>query len=309
MNFTWFAASYDNGDVPYRLLVFVQMTGALIMASGVEPLFHQDFTIAVTGYVVMRIAHIAQFLRAAHDDPEHRPAAIRYVVGMAVAQLGWVIFLFLPKQWQLPVFLAGSLIELLIPVWAELASPTTFHPHHIRERFGLFTILLLGESIPSTTMAIQSAMDEGALNSSLMPIIIGALLIVYSMWWLYFYQPADHLMDSFRQVFIWSYGHLFIFGATAATGAGLAVVIDQVTHHAEISAAGAGLAVALPVSIYVFSLWILHEHPGANNLIDKLLHPIIVVLILLTPFMGQAVLLSGILLVFLVAVRLVRHLE
>jgi low temperature requirement protein LtrA len=39
MNFTWFATSYDNGDVPYRLLVFVQMTGALIMASG------QDFIV------------------------------------------------------------------------------------------------------------------------------------------------------------------------------------------------------------------------------------------------------------------------
>jgi low temperature requirement protein LtrA len=67
LNFTWFAYSYDNGDVPCRLLVFVEMTGALIMASEVELVFmHHDFTVAVAGYVVMRVAHVSHFLRAAY---------------------------------------------------------------------------------------------------------------------------------------------------------------------------------------------------------------------------------------------------
>src|SRR5688500_13988013 len=39
MNFTWFASAYDNDDVPYRLLVFVQITGALIVAGGVPAMF------------------------------------------------------------------------------------------------------------------------------------------------------------------------------------------------------------------------------------------------------------------------------
>src|SRR6185503_3112027 len=81
MTFTWFASSYDNDDIPYRLLVFVQMTGALIVASGVEPVFaEQDLTIIVVGYVVMRIAGVAQWLRAAQADPGHRPAALRYAI-------------------------------------------------------------------------------------------------------------------------------------------------------------------------------------------------------------------------------------
>lgn len=310
VTFTWFASSYDNGDVPYRLLVFVQMTGTLIMASGVESLFtRHDFTITVIGYVVMRIAHVTQFLRAARADPEHRPAALRYAIGISLAQLGWVILLYLPRQLQIPGFFVGALIELLIPIWAECASPTTWHAHHIRERYGLFTILVLGESILSSSMAIQSASNEGALNNGLIPIIIGGLLIVYSMWWLYFYQPADYLLVSLRHAFIWSYGHLLIFGSTAAVGAGLAVTIDEITHHAEISATGAGIAVALPVAIYVLCLWVLHEQPRVNSAIDRLLHPVIVTLILLTPFTGQAVLLTGILLIALVAIRLVRHLE
>ncbi|MBZ0293397.1 MAG: low temperature requirement protein A [Anaerolineae bacterium] len=310
MNFTWFASGYDNGDVPYRIFVFIQMTGALIMASGVEPLFlHHDFSVTVFGYVVMRVANVTQYLRAAYADPVHRPATLRYAIGIGLAQVGWVLMLFLPPQWQLRYFILGVIIELLVPIWAKRASPTAWHADHIRERYGLFNIIVLGETILSTSMAIQTVSNEGILNASLITTIAGSLLIAYSMWWLYFYQPADHLVESLHDALIWGYGHFFIYSATAAVGAGLAVVIDQITHHAEISTVGAGLAVALPVSVYVFSLWILHEHPNAEHFIDRLLHPIIMVLILLTPFTGQAVLLTGILLVFLVAVRLVRHLE
>jgi F0F1-type ATP synthase assembly protein I len=116
-------------------------------------------------------------------------------------------------------------------------------------------------------------------------------------------------MTSLRPAFNWTYGHWLIFGVTAAVGAGLAIVIDQATHHAEISTTVAGMAVALPTAIYVFSLWVLQEHRRAKNLIDTLLNPITALLILLTPFTGQTVLLTGILLALLVGIRLVRHLE
>lgn len=310
MNFTLFASTFDNGDVLYRLLVFVQMTGALIIASGVKSLFvDNDFTNTVIGYVVMRIAHITQYLRVASDDPDHRPAALRHVVGIGVAQIGWVIFLFLPAQLRFIGFLLGVCVELLIPIWAEMASPTLWHPEHIRERFGLFTIIVLGESVLSTSRAIQSALDTGAVIGELGMIIVGGLLIVYSMWWLYFYQPADSLVVSLRHAFIWGYSHLFIFGSTAAVGAGLAVVIDQLTHHAEISATSAGMAVALPIAIYVLCLWLLHDRSQTIKLFDKWLHPVVVLLILLSPLTGNTVLVSGSLLVLLVAIRLKHHLE
>jgi low temperature requirement protein LtrA len=311
MNFTWFASSYDNDDIPYRLLVFVQMTGALIVASGVEPVFNErDLTFPVIGYVVMRVAGVAQWLRAAQSDPVHRPAALRYGLGIGLCQIAWIGLLFLPKDVHIAGFIVLVLVELLIPIWAERAALTPWHAHHIQERYGLFTILVLGEAILSTSMAIQSAANEGFMNAGLMTIIVGGLLIVYAMWWLYFYQPVrNDLMSSMWTAFVWAYGHYFIFAATAAVGAGLAVVIDQVSHHDELSEAGAGMAIALPSAIFVVCLWILQEHPRAKNIVDTLLHPVIAALILLTPFIGQAVPLTGALLVILVIIRLVRHLE
>src|SRR5262245_19442391 len=79
MNFTWFASAYDSDDVWYRLAVFVQITGALILAAGIPELFEtrQINFATVGGYVVMRLAMVGQWLRAAKCDPDHRTTALR----------------------------------------------------------------------------------------------------------------------------------------------------------------------------------------------------------------------------------------
>lgn len=89
MNFTWFASAYDCDDVLYRLATLVQITGALILAAGVPRAFDaRDFGVAVLGYVVMRVALVTQWLRAAHANPAGRRTALRFAVGVAVVQGG-----------------------------------------------------------------------------------------------------------------------------------------------------------------------------------------------------------------------------
>ncbi|HKA02754.1 MAG TPA: low temperature requirement protein A, partial [Acidimicrobiales bacterium] len=70
MNFTWFSSAYDNDDALYRLVVLVQIAGALILAAGVPRAFaNDDYGIVTLGYAVMRLALVTQWLRAARDDP------------------------------------------------------------------------------------------------------------------------------------------------------------------------------------------------------------------------------------------------
>jgi low temperature requirement protein LtrA len=303
MNFTWFASAYDTDDVLYRLAAFVQMTGALIIAAGVPRAFDtHDFTIMTVGYVIMRLALVAQWLRAARADQPRRTTDCRYAIGVTACQIGWVALLFLPTGlWG---FLLLVLAELLVPVWAERAAPTPWHPDHIRERYGLFTIIVLGETVLSASLAIQSALETSHLNAALVSIIIGGLLIVFSMWWIYFDQPENHMLDSLRRAFVWGYSHLLIFAVAAAVGAGLAVNIDQVLDHGELSAAAAGAAVTIPVAIYLASLWALHWPTRSGGFSETYLFPLVILLILLTPFTGQAVLLTGLLLVGLLVVKM-----
>ena len=91
MNFTWFASAYDTDDVQYRLLTFIQIAGVLVVAAGVPRAFDDaDYTVTVIGYVIMRIALVAQWLRAAREDPVRRSVALRFAVGIALVQIGWV---------------------------------------------------------------------------------------------------------------------------------------------------------------------------------------------------------------------------
>ena len=97
MNFTWFASAYDTDDVAYRLTTLVQIAGALILAAGVpDAMEGGDFTAITVGYVVMRLAMVTQWLRAAGTDPPHRRSALRYA-GITILQVFWVLRLFLPE--------------------------------------------------------------------------------------------------------------------------------------------------------------------------------------------------------------------
>ena len=168
MNFTWFASAYDTDDVAYRLTTLVQIAGALILAAGVpDAMDGSDFAVITLGYVVMRLAMVTQWLRAAGADPAHRRGALRFAVGIAVVQVGWVLRLALPEGLGIAGFLLLVAAELAVPIWAERAAPTTWHPRHIAERYGLFTLIVLGESVLAATLAIQTALDEDAALADL----------------------------------------------------------------------------------------------------------------------------------------------
>ena len=73
MNFTWFASAYDTDDVPYRIVTLIQIAGVLVLAAGVPRAFaDNDWTVVVIGYVVMRVALTAQWLRAAASSRGRR---------------------------------------------------------------------------------------------------------------------------------------------------------------------------------------------------------------------------------------------
>lgn len=314
MNFTWFASAYDTDDVPYRVAVLVQIVGVLILAAGVPRAFELgDFGVVTLGYAVMRLALVGQWLRAARADPERALTATRYAVGIAACMMGWVLLLLLPARWRLVAWAVMVPAELLVPVWAERAAATTWHPHHIAERYGLLTLIVLGESVLATTLAIQSALDAGHGLGHLLSIAAGALLIVFAMWWLYFAQPTADLVARHRSTFgivphdsfVWGYGHYVVFASAAAVGAGLATVVAQATGHAALSSRGATAAVAVPVALYLLSLWLLDAKGRRSGWPRRAALPGTAVLVLAAAAGGLPVVAIGALVVLCVAMSLV----
>ncbi|GLY89667.1 membrane protein [Actinoallomurus iriomotensis] len=266
MNFTWFASSYDTDDVPYRLLTTVQMAGVLVLAAGVPAAVgHSDYRAVAIGYLVMRIALVAQWLRAGAEDPAGRRTALRYAFGIALAQAGWILWLVsaeagaLPAPVQVPCFVALAVLELAVPRWAERAGPTNWHPHHIAERYGLFTIILFGESVLAASNAVAGALEEAEVGLRLIIIAGSGLVLLFTLWWLYFLVPAGEGLNERRHLsYRWGYGHYGIFASLAALGAGLEVAVGQTGHDLKASPIAVCYAVAIPTALFITLLWAVH---------------------------------------------------
>jgi low temperature requirement A protein (LtrA) len=196
MNFTWFASSYDTDDVPYRLLTLLQMSGVLVLAAGVPSAFGAgDYRAVTLGYLLMRVGLVVLWLRAAREDPEGRGTALRYAAGISAVEVLWLVRLLVAELGVLSgtalvvMFLALVVAELAVPVWAERSRGTSWHPHHIAERYSLFTIILLGESVLAVSTGIADALGTG-LHGSLVVVAGSGLVLLFALWWLYDLEPS-----------------------------------------------------------------------------------------------------------------------
>jgi low temperature requirement protein LtrA len=261
VNYSWFASAYDTDDIIFRLLTFVVMTGVLVLAAGAPRAAgaEHNFWVVVIGYLIMRVAMIPLWLRVAHEHVEVRRTALRYAGAVAFIQLLWVLrTIFLADHavgWL--SFVALAVLEMVGPWWAERTGSTPWHRHHIAERYELFTIIVLGEVILATSQAISGALDNHGLDTQLLLLITGALLMVFSMWWIYFKRP---MVDSLRQEtsFVFGYVHGFVFASIAAVGACLATLVDLVEDKAHIEPRTGVLLLVGAVSVYMVVIAGLH---------------------------------------------------
>ncbi|GLW50155.1 membrane protein [Streptomyces sp. NBRC 14336] len=305
MNFTWFASAYDNDDVLYRIVTLVQIAGVLVLAAGISKAFDEhDFLAVWLGYLIMRLALTAQWLRVARScrGPE-RTTALRYAAGVLLCQVGWLGLLVLPEDALPWVFLVMAILEMCVPAYAEKDHETSWHPHHIAERYGLLTIIVLGETIAAATVAVKTALDENDALGELLPIATGGLLIIFSAWWIYFVVPIHGHLRSNRQSFLWGYGHYVIFASAAAIGAGLEVAVEQAVGEAHISTLSASSAVTLPTALYLLTVWALHARHFKAGTAQQLVLPTTALLIIACTFLGDwAVLAAGVVSALAVAV-------
>ncbi|WP_107056104.1 low temperature requirement protein A [Streptomyces griseus] len=306
MNFTWFASAYDPDDVPYRLAVLAQITGSLVLAAGVSRAFEDgDLRIITLGYVVLRTTLAALWLRAALSDPARRGTALRFAAGVTVCQLGWLGLLFTPETIRLPLIGVMITAEISVPVWAQSAGMTPWHPRHIAERYELFTLIVLGESVAAATVAVRGAFERHQGTGALYALAGGGLLTAYAMWWLYFARPAHTLLatthQAHRRRFPWAYGHYLVFASATAEGAGLAAYADHVTRGTDASATAAGAAVTVPAAVFLLTVWAVHLRPHRRRPAEHVPYLATGAAVLTATWSPAPALTSGVLLATLVA--------
>ncbi|MGX1931932.1 low temperature requirement protein A [Microbacterium resistens] len=270
INYTWLSSAFDNDDVFFRLATMVQMMGVLIMALGMPALFHSidegvhvDNAIVVAGYVVMRLSTLALWLRAAAHNPGLRRTALTYSALIAVAQVYWIVLIFInpPMGVTIALTLVVAVFEMAIPVIAErLKGATPWHPHHIAERYSLLVIIALGEVVLGTILAISAVVEDQGWTVEAALVAFGGTALAFALWWVYFTMPSGEVLARHRERgFAWGYGHIVLFGAIAAAGAGLHVAAFVIEDKAHIDHTAAILTLVVPVAVFTTALFVLYS--------------------------------------------------
>jgi low temperature requirement protein LtrA len=309
MNFTWFATSFDTDDWLYRVLTIGQMGGVMVVAAGVGPVFeHDSFGVMIAGYVVMRLAMVVQWLRAAatpSSTPEARRAAAHYAVGIAIVQVLWVLMLLLPHGLLIPAALLLILAEISVPVIAERRGRTPWHPEHITERYGGFTLILLGESLLASSHAIIEARDAEVPLADLVPLGALCLIVTAALWWIYFWPPHHEAIGSLRSSLAYGYGHYVIFAAAGAFSVGVELEVDVAMGESNIGPTAAAYAVSLPIAIFLVGMWVVVIRRSADTVVSAAL-ALAVLVVLVDPLVPLPIALTTVVMVLVVAVMVWR---
>jgi low temperature requirement protein LtrA len=266
LNYSWFASAYDTDDWVFRLATMVQMIGVIVVALGLPQMFASidhgdtlDIDVMVGGYVLMRVALLGLWWQVSRQDPARRPAARTYLLGVGLVQVAWVAVAVADVSVgaSLALFFVLFGVETAAPYLAERKAPTPWHPHHIAERYSLLVIITLGEVILGTVAALNAVIHGEAgwsLDAALLA--LAGVGLAFGCWWAYFTVPwAEAIVRHRRRAFPFGYGHLVVFAALAAMGAGLHVAAFTLEGEAQIGAVDTVLTVAVPVAVFAGMLY------------------------------------------------------
>ena len=227
VGFTFYADRFESEEVSYRVLTFAGM----LAITGVAVTLGQAFTPAgdaafVGCYVVLRLVLIALYLRAAYYIPLARSFAMQYPIGLGASVVMFLISLRFDAPARYVIWAAAFVVELMTPILnLRAARSLPIDRSHIPERFGLFTIIVLGEAVTATAMGLAG------VQWSALTIATGALGFAMAavIWWINFEFVEDSALisASLGQRFSHIYGHFFVVAGIVVTGVGVEHAIKQ----------------------------------------------------------------------------------
>ena len=251
--FTFYADRFDTDDVVFRLAILAAMLAVSALAvriPGVASGRHDaGFVIA---YVCLRSLLIALYLRAWRARPEARPLIARYAGGYSLSVCLWLISLAVAPPWRYVLWGIGLTIEYAMPFVAQrFHARVPVDSSHVPERFALFTIIVLGESVVAVTLG--EAHNHWRAASAVTAAI--GFAAVACLWWVYFgHGIPGGLSSTTGSMQLYSRIHIPLLGGLTAVGAGVNMLIaESVGGDVE---AGAGWALAGGAALYLLCLTI-----------------------------------------------------
>lgn len=231
----WIASTYYSNrfvvdDAGHKLFVFLKMVFICIFAYSVHDAFGERGVYFALAYAALRAIHVIMWHRADKSNPVFHKVAMYFTVGYLTAAALWIASIFVVGKCRYILWAVGMTIDILTPFTTMKMQQKipNINVLHLPERFGLFIILALGESVIGTANGIASQHHLTISNSFLG---LCGLVIAFSIWWIYFEQiMINPFGGGIWWGLGWTYLHFPIIVAVTAIGAS---ITHMVGHHAD----------------------------------------------------------------------------
>jgi low temperature requirement protein LtrA len=265
----FYMTRFNLDDVGHRLLVFAQMFAISVLAINVSDGLGNTSQGFALGYVGARAVLILMYLRAGQQRPHARVLTARYVKGFSLAALIWLTSAFVPEPARFVLWAVGLVIDFgtpLLPSTRRLQAEIPPDTHHLPERFGLFTIIVLGEAF---IKVITSASGHGLGLSNVLYGVL-ALVIAASIWWMYFDNVKGSVVRRTRVAGqVWVYTHLPLLASITAYGVAAKKIVLLERGHALGDEKRLLVSGAVAVALFAIAILDLTHTESARDLVHN----------------------------------------
>ncbi|WP_414620515.1 low temperature requirement protein A [Calothrix sp. CCY 0018] len=231
---TFYANRFDSDDIKHRLLTGLQMLAVAALAVNIHHGLSESSAGFAIAYAVTRFTLVLEYLRVIKHIPEARGLAKYYCFGFSIAAILWLISAFIPIPIRFVLWGLGLAVDFITGITAKRFQVALLpHPEHLPERFGLFTIIVLGEAI----IAVVHGVSEQKWDTQSAISAVFGFSIAFSLWWIYFENVSGSILSAnvdrkLGLIQVWLYGHLPLVIGLATTGVGVEKVIMSNVNQA-----------------------------------------------------------------------------
>ncbi|CAO3587011.1 unnamed protein product [Absidia cylindrospora] len=245
MWWTWcssalYSARYDNGDVMHHIYKIIDLCGLIGMAGASEDYNDGTSKGFIIGYMVMKAVLLIQYSvvlwgATLSGSFARRPLSIYVGVNVLAIILWGVSLLYLGSDdknriarmvlWYLSIG-----IEVLVNMSLQRFKQVSLAASHLAERFGLFTIIILGENcIGFVKMVSESHSEVRVVVANMF-----GLVIIFLFFFMYFDDFSKEILNSVQVSQIWMYLHFPLHLCQVAFGIAMTDIITAYRLNLDI---------------------------------------------------------------------------
>ncbi len=234
--FTYYNERFESHGLEGRLFTFIAMVAVAGLAVWGADGLGANYVGFALSYLLARMLNIALWLRAGYHVPRFRRAAFGFSGGFVVAAALLAVSFFVPVEVRLVLWTLAVLLEIATPTitarFQRDLPPIT--EDKFPERFGLFTMIVLGETVAEVIQSVAASNAVATLSPLTIVDAVLGLAVGFGLWWVYYdFIARRPARQQFLTVLAWVYLHMAMLIGIVLVGVGIALGLRDVSGAME----------------------------------------------------------------------------